>query len=293
MNFKHSNIQLVHGTLRLATFLLFAGRAWQHLFWDAPFRALLWDRKVMENTILFFRGGTWQEYVTSAATDRFIQLAITGFGIFYAVMAVLTLLVRGRRLTKFSGLYILSSASLAFLAFLYSKEKFYHVGQFFEYTIQFLLPLIFLYAVTGQIKLVRLLLYMKIAIALTFTAHGLYAIGVYPLPGIYIDLLISTLGISEITSRQMLLIAGALDFIVSVCLFIPRLSKYAALYAVLWGGLTALARMWGNFYLDFPLESLHQNLHETFIRMPHMMVPLAVYFILQRPEKIRQVETTG
>src|SRR5690554_5027502 len=100
MNFKHSNFQLVHVTLRLATFLLFAGRAWQHLFWDAPFRALLWDRELMENTILFFRGGTWQEYVTSAAADRFIQSAITGFGVFYALMAVLTLLVRGRMLAK-------------------------------------------------------------------------------------------------------------------------------------------------------------------------------------------------
>ncbi len=284
MNFKHSNLQLVHVTLRLATFLLFAGRAWQHLFWDAPFRALLWDRELMESVVLYFRGGTWQEYVTSAATDRFIQSAITGFGIFYAIMAVLTLLVRGRVLAKLTWLYILSSVSLAFLAFLYSKEKFYHVGQFFEYTIQFLLPLFFLYAVTGRVKLTRLLLYMKVAVALTFTAHGLYAIGVYPQPGVFTDMFIITLGVSETTATQLLLIAGALDFIVSVCLFIPRLAKYAALYAVIWGGATALARTWGNFYIDFPLESLHQNLHETLYRMPHMLVPLAVFFILQRAE---------
>ncbi len=290
MNFKHLNVKLVHLTLRLATFLLFAGRAWQHLFWDAPFRALLWDRELMEPVVLFFRGGTWQEYATSTATDSFIQSAIFGFGIFYSFMAVLTLLVRGRMLIRLSWLYFLATAALAFLAFLYSKEKFYHAGQFFEYTIQFLLPLFFLFAVTGRIKLSGLLLYMKIAIALTFSAHGLYAIGVYPVPGVYNDMLISILGVNETAAKQMLMIAGVLDFIVSIGLFIPRLAKYAAMYAVLWGGMTALARTWGFFYLDFPLESLHQNLHETFIRMPHMLVPLAVYLILLKKEQTRQVE---
>ncbi len=284
MKFKHSNTLLVHLTLRLATFLLFAGRAWQHLFWDAPFRALLWDREVMENLILFFREGTWQDYVTSAAADRFIQSTITGFGMFYAGMAVLTLLVRSRTLTRLSGLYFLASAALAFLAFLYSKEKFYHVGQFFEYTIQFLLPLFFLYAVTGRVKLSRLLLVMKIAVALTFTAHGLYAIGVYPQPGVFTDMFIAILHVSEPVAKQMLYIAGALDFLLAVALFVPRLAKYAALYAIFWGGLTAIARTWVGYYPELPLLSLHQNLYETFIRMPHMLVPLAAFIILMRPE---------
>ncbi|MCA1758891.1 MAG: hypothetical protein LC658_03895, partial [Bacteroidales bacterium] len=152
MNFKHSNIQLVHVTLRLATFLLFAGRAWQHLFWDAPFRALLWDQNIMERFVLFFRGGTWQEYVTSAAADRYIQTAITGFGIFYALMALVTLFIRSQHIKHFVWLYILSSVSLVFLAVLYTMEKFYHVGQFFEYAIQVMLPLFFIYMLSQRIK---------------------------------------------------------------------------------------------------------------------------------------------
>jgi hypothetical protein len=54
------------------------------------------------------------------------------------------------------------------------------LASFSNIPFSFLLPLFFLYALTGRIKLTRLLLYMKIAIALTFTAHGLYAVGVYP-----------------------------------------------------------------------------------------------------------------
>ncbi|WP_372948667.1 hypothetical protein [Mariniphaga sp.] len=292
MNFKHSNIQLVHFTLRLATFLLFAGRAWQHLFWDAPFRALLWDQNTMESIVLFFRGGIWQEYVTSAATDRFIQTVITGFGIFYALMALVTLFIRSRYVKRFLWLYILSSVSLVFLAVLYTMEKFYHVGQFFEYTIQFLLPLFFWYTIAQGVNLFRLLLVMKIAIALTFSAHGLYATGIYPQPGVFVDMFISMLHVSEPVAIKMLFFAGILDFVVSVALFVPRLARYALLYAALWGGLTAVARTWANFYFDFPLNSLHQNLYETLFRLPHMLVPLAAIIILFQLKEFRMLHST-
>lgn len=276
---KQLYVKLVHGILRVATFALFAGRAWQHLFWDAPFRTLLWDQQVMENLVFSLRGGTWQEYVTSAATDQFIQNTVIGFGIFYALMAVITLVVPKRQLTKFTSLYILSSVALVFLAFLYSKEKFFHTGQFFEYTIQFLLPLFFCYGLSQRIEPKKWLLFMKIAIAFTFTAHGLYAIGYYPQPGVFVDMLLNIFNISEATAKSILQIAGVLDFVISITIFIPRLSTYSLIYAALWGGLTALARVWANFYIEFPLESLHQHLYETVYRLPHMLVTLAALFL--------------
>lgn len=245
----------------------------------------------MENIVLFFRGGTWQEYVTSAATDRNIQITITVFGVFYALMALVTLVIRSRHIKQFLWLYIFSSVSLAFLAMLYTMEKFYHVGQFFEYAIQFTLPLLFWYMLTQRISPARLLLGMKIVIALTFSAHGLYAAGFYPQPGVFVDMFISILYVSEPVAVKMLFIAGILDFVVSVALFVPRLARYALIYAALWGGLTAVARTWANFYIDFPISSLHQNLYETLYRMPHMLVPLAAFFILLKLNEKRQVDT--
>ncbi len=276
---KQVGVKLVHSILRVATFTLFAGRAWQHLFWDAPFRTLLWDREIMEKLVLFLRGGTWQEYVTSAATDQFIQYTIVGFGIFYGFMALLTLFAGSRQLAKFTPLYILASVVLVFLAFLYSKEKFFHAGQFFEYAIQFLLPLFFCFGLSHRIEKKKLLLYMKIAIAFTFTAHGLYAIGYYPQPGVFVDMLLNIFSIDEATAKSILQVAGILDFIISITIFIPRLSIYSLIYAAIWGGLTALARTWANFYIDFPLESLHQHLFETIYRLPHMLVPMAAFFL--------------
>jgi hypothetical protein len=275
---EQKNRSLVLNILKAATFLLFAGRAWQHLFWDAPFRELLWDQAIMESIVLSLRGGTWEEYVTSENTDNFIGTLVFGFGIFYSIMAMLTLFV-SERFNKISWLYILASVSLAFLAFLYCKEKFYHVGQFLEYAIQFLLPVIFIYTIRSKIKLPNLLLILKISIALTFSAHGLYAIGFYPQPGVFVDMLIHIFHVTEAHAKTTLIIVGLLDFVISIGIFIPRLSRYSLIYAALWGGLTALARIWANFYWSFPLDSLHQHLYETLYRLPHMLVPLAAYFI--------------
>jgi hypothetical protein len=258
--------------------MLFVGRAWQHLFWDAPFRTLLWDRQWMEGIILALRGGTWQEYVSSRAADRMIQTVIMGFGVFYSVMAVLTLFVN-ERIKKVNWLYIIASVSLIILALLYSKEKFFHAGQFIEYTIQFTLPVIFILFATRKIAQSKLRIILKIAIALTFTAHGLYAVGFYPRPGVFVDMVINIFNISEAGAILFLNIAGILDFLISIAIFIPRISKIAILYAVLWGGLTALARTWANYYWNFPLESLHQHLYETLYRLPHMLVPLALFYL--------------
>lgn len=278
MHIRDTEYKSIYTLLRIATVLLFAGRAWQHLFWDAPFRALFWDQQIMEGIVMLLRGGTWQEYAVSENMDLYIRWVIKGFGFFYGMMAVLTVFVTGR-IKKVAWLYVLSSVFLAFLALLYAKEKFHHVGQFLEYAIQFLLPVLFIYSIKGRIQLPKLNLLLKIAIALTFSAHGLYAIGFYPQPGVFVDMVINIFHMSEAHAKLFLIIAGVLDFLVAVLVFIPRISKYALFYAVLWGGLTALARTWANFYWSFPLESLHQHLYETIYRTPHMLVPLAALYI--------------
>jgi hypothetical protein len=53
-----------------------------------------------------------------------------------------------------------------------------------------------------------------------------------------------------------------------------------------------VARTWANFYFDFPLNSLHQNLYETFYRLPHMLVPLAAIFILFQLKETRRLHST-
>lgn len=262
--------------LRLSCFFVFTGRAWQHLFWDAPFRTLLWDEALMEPVVKLFLGISWFEYSTSGLVDMMIQWGVRGFGFFYLFMAILTLLLH--KPNRWAGvLYGLAAVCLSFLAFLYCKEKFYHAGQFFEYAVQVMSPLLFYYLLDTQKNItIKFSLILRFVVALTFAAHGLYAFGYYPQPGVFVDMVINVLGVNEANARLFLKVAGIMDFVVAVGMFVPGLTMPSLIYCIFWGFFTALARTWAN--LDFgPLAFglLHQYLPQTIYRLPHALLPLA------------------
>lgn len=275
-----SQKNLTLNILRISCFLVFLGRAWQHLFWDAPLRTILWDEALMETTINVLFSISWFDYVTSSYADSVIQNIVEGFGVFYLIMAIITLVIK--RQQKFLAvLYVWASVCLAFLAFLYCKEKFYHSGQFLEYAIQVLSPIFFYrFLKTDQSISIKWLNVMKLTIALTFAAHGLYAFGFYPRPGVFVDMVINIMGVSEPTAHWLLQAAGLADFVVAVGLFIPRISTYCLAYCVLWGFLTAIARTWANVDLGpFTFSLLHQYLPQTLYRLPHALIPLAALLL--------------
>lgn len=270
------NHKLYVKILQLTTACVFAGRAWQHIFWDAPFRELLWDESIMQGFIETFTNWTWQEYVTNIAVDEAIQQFTTGVGIFYAVCGLTAIFIR--RLPHFFRFFLwLGTFSLVVLALLYTKDHFYHLGQFFEYTLQIGSPVFLLVALkTGEFSK-RLLFWMKIAIAFTFACHGLYALGYYPRPGYFLEMSMRILGISQVGAIHFLNTAGVLDFVVAAGIFLTsKAARWVLLYAAVWGLATSLARILGNFYWDFPWASLHQWAHEAIFRLPHFFIPLVL-----------------
>ncbi len=263
--------------LQVATACLFAGRAWQHLFWDVPYRELFWDQNIMQPVIETLTSMSWQEYVTSMSIDEAIHRFTTGIGVFFAICAITTLFIR--RLPALFRIFLWAGAFLLFcLALLYTKESFNHLGQFFEYTIQFSTPVFLLLVLKNGSLTDRLLWWMKIAIALTFSCHGLYAMGYYPRPGLFLEMTMRILGVQETGAIHFLNTAAALDFVVAVGIFLPwKWTKWIVLYAAAWGLATSLARIFGNFYWDFPVSSLHQWTHEAVMRLPHFFIPLVVF----------------
>lgn len=274
---------------RFSTFLILFGRAWQHIVWDAPLRAFFWDEGLLKGLVEGVFGIDWFDYVTSPNTDLFINTLTRSFGIFYLAMSVITLFInRGSRVMRV--LYWFTSVLLALLAILYCKEKFYHTAQFFEYSIQFCSPILFYYLVAKKVTVEKLLLSLKITIAFTFISHGMYAFGYYPRPGVFVDMTINILSVSESIAHQFLLIAGILDFVVGVLIFVPILSRYALLYAALWGLATALARTWANIGLSPDhLAILNQYVPQTIYRLCHGLIPLVGYMILDQI-KFRKVD---
>ncbi len=265
-----------------ASLTVLLGRAWQHLFWDAPFRALLWDESLMSGFVTQWLSMPWESYITSIKVDDFIQALIQGFGVFYLLAAIVALFIR--QLPRWISLLLpLASLALMLLAALYCKEKFYSLGQFFEYALQFSAPLLLYALVNTKISRVSLVWWMKIAILLTFTCHGLYAIGFYPRPGNFVDMTLQILPLSEAQAYQYLELAGILDFLASLGLFLAgKWRTWSLYYLILWGFATSMARICANFYFDAPLESLHEWLFETVMRFPHFLIPLAVYFYYKK-----------
>jgi len=195
-------------------------------------------------------------------------------------MAVLVLFIRPTMKKLGTVTLWLTSGLLVVLALLYCKEKFFHVGQFFEYASQFTTPLFLYMVLFRKINIKYLSIGIKVAIALTFICHGLYAYGYYPRPGNYVDMTLNILPIREPTAHLFLKIMGVLDFVVAAAIFIPKVQVPALIYTFIWGGMTALARIVAHIDFDMFWASVNQWIFEVFIRVPHAGLPLIMLIIL-------------
>lgn len=266
--------------MQIATAAVFFGRAWQHLVWDAPYRTLLWDEGWMKSVVESF-GVLWDDYITSPKTDQNIQRSIRGIGWFYILCGFAALFINKINRLASTVLWI-GSLSLIILSLLYCKERFFSVGQFFEYSLQYSIPLFLIYAARSISFSKRFIINLKVVIALTFTCHGLYAIGYYPRPGYFIEMTMLILGLSEQTAVSFLKLAGVLDFIIGFGIFLPwKYSKWILMYTIFWGLMTTLARAWAYVEIADFVSTARQWVHESVYRVPHFIGPIVLYFIME------------
>ena len=179
------------------------------------------------------------------------------------------------------------SGWLVFLAFLYSKEQDFRTGLLIEYALQAGAPLFFFYYLKRPEITTRLDKLMRLAVALTFVGHGLYAIGYYPRPGNFSTMVINSLGVSLDTANGIIWTAGLLDFIVALWVILPVPWRRIPLaYCAIWGFVTALARIWAYFYPEFWMDSLHQWAFEFVYRAPHFLIPLALFLYAKERKRL-------
>jgi hypothetical protein len=276
----HSDNTRITTTLILNCFILLAGRSIQHLFKDVPIRSLLWDQRLMEDIVRAI-GIPWGEFVGSITWDNRINFLVHTVGLFYFLCSILCLyiLIKGpAKIERQYRVFVVVAVALFLLSLLYFKEGFYRIGELMELTAQWMSPLIVYFAINDGIN-EKLKLLIRIAIALTFTGHGLFAVGFYPIPGNFVDMLIMSTGVTQNTAEQVLFVAGCLDFLISILIFFPRTYRYAAFYAFVWGFITAAARIWANFDAQFTADSLFQWIPEMMVRIPNALLPLTLFFI--------------
>lgn len=237
----------------------------------------------MEPLVKFLTGWDWQTYATNLQVDRVILYIEYGIGVFFIVGAIASLLIEHRNTWLRYGLYV-ASGLLFFTTLLYWKDQAFSIGQLLELTIQWATPLFLVQHVKQDGLSERLLFFMKVAVAATFVGHGLYAFGYYPVPGNFVQMMITVFGVDEDVSMVLLKIAGILDFLLSAAIFLPWQSVVRVFlgYAFLWGLVTALARIVSHFYWAIPLQSIEQWGHETIFRLPHALIPLIILIIISR-----------
>lgn len=281
---ENSFFKILVWILRLSVFSVFIGRGFDHLFWDAPFRVVLWDQSLMEGFINKVTGMTWHEYATSSTVDFIINLSVKAVGLFFILCSFLALFISIHQ-KKFGKLLLVGMCFLIILSLLFYKNKFYKFGQFIEYSCQMFSPLFLYILLFYRLNIKQFNLLLKIAIALTFIGHGLYALGIYVTPGVWIDMATSSLdfiGIraSEHAVEQIIFIAGILDMVLAVGIFLPK--KWAApflIWAAIWGLLTSLSRVIGYMNFDPSWHTFFQWLPKTIMRMPHALIPIAALLI--------------
>ena len=274
----------------LSVFLIFFGRANQLLFWEAPFRTILWDEELMKPISQNIFGIDWTHYATSMDTDHAINTSITIVGILLLISAFSALIFYIKNYRFLLPFIFIGSLLIGLIVFLEYKEKFYHSAQLIEGSIQAGAGILYVLWGSGKLKKKYMIFGLKLIIALTFLGHGLYALGYYATPGNFIDMTIILLGIEEIQAHLFLKMIGILDILVIIFIFIPDLVIPTLIYTVIWGTLTAFARI--IYYLklsDFDPNSFYM-VHDTVYRIPHGLIPLALLILLLSKRNILNYE---
>lgn len=264
--------------LLAACVLLLVGRMYQHLFFEAPYRAFFLKQAYFGWAVAWFSDLEWVEYVNALETDRAILSFGRAIGVFFGLTALAALGLNSRFRPVAQGLLYASSFLLAFMALSYYLDKGFQLAQIMEYTSQVLTPaLLAWYA--GRPGSVAWQWVLRLAIGLTFLGHGLYALGMYPVPGNFVHMVITNLGLANSQATQLLLIAGWMDVGVAIGILLPKVDRFWLWYALGWGFFTALARLTTYVYLDHMFwASLHQMGFEFLIRTPHFLLPLVALF---------------
>ena len=274
---KNKN-KIYYKLLQAAVFFTFLGRAYQHCFYEAPYREILWDEHRMSGFVKFFFGMEWKAWATSPQVDAGITSFIDGVGVFYLLCAIMVVFIR--KIPRVAAFILkLGAISLFILAILYWKQKLYATGQFFEYSLAFMGPIFLLWFIKEEGISKKMILWMKVAIALTFCSHAMYAIAYYPHPLSFFEMTGNILGISEEQTVSLLWMMGVADILVSILIFLPyrKIVMTALLYATIWGFLTAFARPWGYFHIEFWQDSLHRWGFEAMFRLVHGFLPLVLF----------------
>lgn len=266
--------QVLEYCLRIGNFFCFAGWAWGHLYWEPSYASILWSEASFEWFQQF--GYSWEEFTGTGANDGLIQKCIQWIGWICVANAVLSFTARRN---SWIQLCLLTSGSLFMLAIAVAKyiRSGFELPMLIEQGGQILSPILLVMALSIGVRNRITTMTAIIAVMMTFGGHGLYAVGLWPTPATFVGMTRVVIGWDYDSSKLFLLVAGVLDFIVCFGVLIPFLRRSSALYAMIWGIVTAAARPVAGMSWELNYWGADQFLHESAYRSPHFFIPLFLY----------------
>ncbi len=251
-----------------------------HFYWEGSYGVLLWHESTFK--LASRLGLTWEEFVGSGADDGFVQAWIARIWWLYLACTLLTMTVRKRSWIQMSGL-VFGSALLFLLSFASYISAQRQLPTFVENGGQMLIPILLVMALALGVRHRMTVIVAVIAVIMTFAGHGCYALGLWPTPGNFYAMTSLVLGVEYPTAQSIVRTAGVLDFMVCVAICIPYLRRASALYATVWGFLTAIARPIAGMSWGLNYWGADQYLHEAVLRAPHFLIPLYLFLVWRIP----------
>lgn len=278
---KHDRVLL--SVIRLGTFLCLAGWTWVHFYWEGPYGILLWQDATYELASRF--GISWDEFVGSGADDGFVQAWLARIAWLYLVCTILTLTVGKRSWLQMIAL-LGSSGLLVVLSYAKYVAAQRQPPMFVEHGGQMLMPVLLVLALVLGVRHRVTMVTAMAALVMTFAGHGCYALDIWPTPATFSGMICVILHVEYETAQSLLRIAGALDFLVCIGILIWPLRRACALYATVWGFLTAIARPVAGMSWSLNYWGADQFLHEAVLRAPHFLIPLYLFLMWREPQSI-------
>lgn len=274
--------QLLLLFIRLGGFGCFAGWAWVLFYWEGPYGVLLWQDATF--ALAEKIGISWDEFVGSGAHDGLVQTWHSRIGWLYLICAILTLTVREKSRIQMAGL-IGGAGLLVMLSYAKYLSANQQLPMFVEHGGQMLIPVILVLALAFGVRHRATVITAMVAFVMIFAGHGAYALGYpCPTPANFLGMTSIILHLEAETARIFLRVAGLLDILVCIGLFFRPLRRASALYAAVWGFLTALARPVAGMSPGLNYWGADQYLHEVVLRAPHFMIPLYLLFLWRKSE---------
>jgi hypothetical protein len=275
--------------LRLSAFLCFAGWTWVHFYWEGPYGVLLWQDSTYE--LATWLGISWDDFVGSGADDGFVQTGMARLVWLCAACTALTITVRKGAWLQMSAL-VLGSGLLAVISYAKYVSSQRQLPMLIEHGGQILAPVLLVMALALGVRHRVTIATAVIAMVMTFAGHGSYALGLWPTPPTFYAMTSVILGVDFDAAKTILRVAGVLDFVVCLGIFVPAIRRPCALYAAAWGLLTAIARPVAGMSFGLIYWGADQFVHEAVLRAPHSLIPLYLFFLWRVPTRVPADEPT-